>query len=614
MKPICSLFLAFVLGLCICIRPVSAQQANWQPVDYVKAVADKTLRDVPFRFRSILMKPDPYFRGIKTINFERTYGLGQPGVAYAYSVIRSERTQEVEVEISHNDGLVLWLNGAEIYRSEGDRKVVIREEERETFLERKIRFSIREGDNTLLVKSETKGEEWKVLFRPLFPRVAEGQKQDNEFMKVSIGFIPHVTAEVSALSNWFVMGPFPNPVQGGKRTGLQTAYAPEREFIIGRLYTDGGRQLAWELPKVEILADVIDAHPLWGTLYDWNYHTAGYAWAIRKLGEFSGQQRFIDYMSTYCDFMLDIRPYVGFEKFTLNRPYSRHIHLFDTPLLDFTTAPALPFIYRLLADKDFARRSEYAELVQHTKDYVLKEQVRLEDGTFTRETPFKYTTWVDDMFMGIPFLLHLAEQTTDPAERKRLHDDAANQVFGFHKRLYDPAMNLYSHAHYSERPDVRLPYWSRANGWGIWAVSEVLLHLPKNHPKYKGILEIFRRHVDGLVKHQNPETGFYHNVLNKPESFKETSGTAIFTMAIARGINNGWLNRKTYEPYALKGWQALTTVIREDGHVTDICMGTMCSEDVQYYFERPVVEDDSHGLLGLIFAGIEMQKLVEKKK
>ena len=39
------------------------------------------------------------------------------------------------------------------------------------------------------------------------------------------------------------------------------------------------------------------------------------------------------------------------------------------------------------------------------------------------------------------------------------------------------------HANYTSRPDVKLPHWARANGWAIWAMSDVLMALPKNHPK-----------------------------------------------------------------------------------------------------------------------------------
>jgi len=599
----------FTLLLALCASMGFAQNDDRPPIEAVKAVADRVIENTPFKFRAILAKPDKYFRGIKTINFERSLGLGEPGVAYAYTVIESERESSIPIEVAHSDGVKIWLNGKVVFEKEKTGAAVVTEEERDTFLEDKFTANMQKGSNTLLVKSETAGEEWKVYLRPRYPAVPEGEKKDDQWMTISASNIPLVTEEVGKLAPWLLIGPFPN--EG--RKGLGRAYPPEEEFVLGILYEYGDRKLAWELPKVEIYADVIDADPLWGTLYDWNYHTAGLAWAIRQLGEYTNEQRFIDYMSTYCNFMLKIKPYVKHEKYTLNRPYSRHIHLWDTPLLDFTTAPTLPFAYRLLKDKSFENREAYVEMVENTQDYVVNEQVRLEDGTFTRETPFKYTTWVDDMFMGIPFLLHSALLAESEEERNMFFDDAANQVLGFHKRVYDPEADLYMHAQYSERPNAKLPYWSRANGWGIWAVTEVLLHLPKNHKHYKKIMKIYRDHVKSLVKTQNAETGFYHNVLDRKDSFKETSGTAIHTMAIARGINNGWLKRKKYEEYAMKGWQALETVIADNGKVTDICMGTMCSEDVQYYFKRPVVVDDSHGLLGLVFCGIEMQKLVEGK-
>ncbi|MEM1136871.1 MAG: glycoside hydrolase family 88 protein [Bacteroidota bacterium] len=586
-----------------------AQEFERQPVDAVRSVADKAIREVPFAFRAILMKPNKYFKGINTLNFERNYGLGKAGVAYAYSVIESERRATIPVEISHSDGLKIWLNGKIVYENKKAGKAVVKEEERDTFLESTFQLAVQKGKNTILVKSESTGAEWKVFVRPRFPKVPEGEKQDDQWMKLSLTNIPHITKEVSDLSNWFFIGPFPNE----SRAGFETVYPPEEEFILGRLYTDGNKQIAWELPKVEILADVIDADPLWGTLYDWNYHTAGFAWAVSSLGKYTNEQKYVDYLTTYCNFMLDIKPYVGYEKYTLRRPYSRHIHLHDTPLLDFTAAPTVPFIYRLNEEKTFERKEEYEDLVEEMQDYLMNEQVRMEDGTFTRETPFKYTTWVDDMFMGIPFLLQSAKLTTDAKKKKMYLDDAAAQVLGFHKRVYDPEVDLYMHAQYSERPDTKLPYWSRANGWGTWAVSEVLLHLPKNHPQYRKIMKIYKDHIDGIIKMQDAASGFYFNVLDKPDSFKETSGTAIFTMTIARGINNGWLSKKKYSPYAMNGWKALDSVIAKDGTVTDICMGTMCSEDVKYYYKRPVVKDDSHGLLGLVFAGIEMQKLIQGK-
>ncbi len=64
----------------------------------------------------------------------------------------------------------------------------------------------------------------------------------------------------------------------------------------------------------------------------------------------------------------------------------------------------------------------------------------------------------------------------------------------------------------------------------------------------------------------------WHQVLNHPESYEESSCTAMFILGIARGVNNGWLD-KSYSEYALKGWNALSKKI-DNGIVHGICRGT----------------------------------------
>jgi rhamnogalacturonyl hydrolase YesR len=139
-----------------------------------------------------------------------------------------------------------------------------------------------------------------------------------------------------------------------------------------------------------------------------------------------------------------------------------------------------------------------------------------------------------------------------------------------------------------------------------------LLHFPKNHPKYKAIQKYYQAHVESLTRFQD-EKGFWHNVLDHPESRPEVSGTAIFTMAIVRGVREGWISRKKYGPIAQKGWDALTTQIEKDGTVHNICYGTMCSTDVKYYMDRPFYDNDTHGLFAVLFAAMELSKMQNQK-
>ena len=230
---------------------------------------------------------------------------------------------------------------------------------------------------------------------------------------------------------------------------------------------------------------------------------------------------------------------------------------------------------------------------------------------YTRDTPENYTVWVDDMFMGIPFLIQAGLYSDSPELRKIFFDDAANQIIDFTKHVWNKDTRLYMHANYTSRPDVKLPHWARANGWAIWAMSDVLMALPKNHPKYKAILKQYQTFVYSLIKYQSPD-GFWHNVIDRSDSPKEVSGTAIFTMGIIRGIRYGWLDKKKFMPIALKGWDAVASEIEDDGTVHNICIGTMCTEDVNYYMNRPFFDNDTHGSFAVIFAGIEAQRMMDE--
>lgn len=580
------------------------------PLPLIRKVADKIIRETPFAFRLVLPPPSPDFDFVRHVDLGRTYGLGRPAVAYALSQLECRADTSFSIEVSHNDGLKIWINEAVVYEKSGDRKVNITPRERDIVLESSFPVTLKKGNNKILVKSETKGEEWIFYLQPKGSLIEE---RIPGCPQLTIQNLPHVSPDIARLSNWLVIGPFEQPAQNGRRQGLQAVYGPEKEFAIGKLYGQGSNALTWTIPKVEVFADVIDPRPFWGTYYNWNYHTGGVAWAMSHLAEVTGEKKYDEFSKRWTDFMLEKKPFIGYQVNTLNGFQSTHHHLFHTPLLDFTAAPALPFIDRLNRHPQFANRKEYETFVASIKDYVLKQQIKLPDGNFTRETPRKYTTWVDDMFMGIPFIVQAALGTRDPREKAALLDEAARQVLAFNKQVFDTETNLYRHAQYSGTK-ARMPFWSRANGWGIWATTEVLAQLPASHPLRTKIMDYYKKHVDALVKVQNPQTGYWHNVLDRPDSYEEVSGTAIFTMAIARGINAGWLNREKYTPAALLGWKAITASIEPDGTVHNICVGTMSSEDVNYYLTRPRIDDDSHGIIGLVFAAIEMDKLLRYVK
>lgn len=577
------------------------------PLDIVRKIGDRLIRETPFEYR---LEAAPVVRTLDRmhfVDFGRTFGLGRPATAYAWTRVTAPREMSLVLEIEHNDGCRVWLNGVVVYEAAGDRDLGLKFDERSIVMSHRFEVSLRKGANTLLVKSETRGSEWAVFLQPPATNGAVPEEPECH-PEIGLHGVERVSREIASLSNWLLAGPFANPAGGGGRTGLDTPCAPESEFRFGRMYPGLDGPVTWTIPKVEILGSMIDPLP-WGTNYNWNYHNGGVAWAMRELADLSGDARYADYAARFCDFHLDGIPFVEHQVKTLHAVESANHFIIDTPLLDFTLAPSLPFIRRLRDEPEFPGRRRYEAWVERMVRYARDEQVRLPGyGIFTRTTPVKYTTWVDDMFMGIPFLVHASLLARDGETRAALLDDAARQVLAFNSQVWDDEAELYMHARYFGNP-AKLPYWSRCNGWALWAASEVLAHLPENHPDFRAILAHFRVHCSSLLRFQH-SGGLWPNVLNRPDSTPEVSGSAIFVMAMARGIMRGWLERGVFEPAVLKGWSGLVGKIDGDGAVHGICMGTMCTEDVEYYVNRPFYDNDTHGLFAVLFAGIEVERLL----
>lgn len=598
-----------LLGFCT-LASITAQpnvSGISEPLEVVKLIGDKLIRDTPFKYRLNIQANRPQFNGLHFVDFGRTFGSGQPAVAYAYTHLTAGKDTKMTIQTAHNDGCKIWVNGQLAYEKRGKHKLEIKYEERSVEMSDQFTVSLKKGENSVLIKSETYGNEWVVYLQPPSLKGAV-VSQSLDYPEIGLKNVPYIDQKIAQLTNWLVIGPFANPAGNG----IDVSYAPEKEIAFGTMYDGITTPITWTIPKLEVLGELIDPLP-WGTNYTWNYHNGGVAWAMQNLAEVSGEDKYDQYATNFCDFHINGAPFVNYQVKNLRSINSANSGFLFSPLLDFTLAPALPFIYRLRKEASFPNREAYTEYIGRMLTYAKEEQVRLPgDNIYTRLTPERYTTWVDDMFMGIPFLSQAAQYAASPEEKKLFLNDAADQAVKFNNHVWNSDANLYMHAKYSKK-DVKLPHWSRANGWGIWATTEVLKVLPKNHPQYKTILNHYRKHVDALVALQN-SNGFWLQVLDRPDSREEVSGTAIFTMAIARGITNGWLKSGKYKPYALKGWNALKTQIEPDGNVHNICYGTMCSEDVQYYMDRPFYDNDTHGLFAVLFAGIEMHRMQKATK
>ncbi|MBD8563129.1 glycoside hydrolase family 88 protein [Oxalobacteraceae sp. CFBP 8763] len=244
-------------------------------------------------------------------------------------------------------------------------------------------------------------------------------------------------------------------------------------------------------------------------------------------------------------------------------------------------------------------------MIDTCSDWVAKRQFRLDDGTMARKRPQEVSLWADDMYMSIPALAEMGHLTGERA----YFDDAVANVMGMSSRMFNPQLGLYTHGWHANHPDAPRFYWARANGWAVLAMSDLLDVLPKDHPGYPKVLAQLRASLKGIAELQSG-SGLWHQMIDRNDSYLETSASAIFTYVIAHAVNEGWVSPTTYGSIAQTGWNALSTRITALGQVEGTCVGTTLAGDMVYYYNRPTSVDALHGYGPMLLAGAEIIRLV----
>ena len=154
---------------------------------------------------------------------------------------------------------------------------------------------------------------------------------------------------------------------------------------------------------------------------------------------------------------------------------------------------------------------------------------------------------------------------------------------------------------------------TRANGWALLTLVELLDVLPEDHPDRAAVLDLLRAHVRGLLARQSG-SGFWHQLLDRDDSYLETSATAIYAYALAHAIGRGWIDPVAYGPATLLAWHAVTTKVNAQGQVEGTCVGTGMGFDPAFYYHRPTSPFAAHGYGPVLLAGAEMARLVKEHR
>jgi rhamnogalacturonyl hydrolase YesR len=333
-----------------------------------------------------------------------------------------------------------------------------------------------------------------------------------------------------------------------------------------------------------------------GQFNDWDYSIGVVLAGMLHIFDVTGDTSYRDYTLKNFDFIFDHLDYFRRQAAQFGAQAAGYRRLLNMAALDDCGAIGAALI-KAYAKKPDAR---YRATIDAVADYIAHKQMRLPDGTLARARPQPVSLWIDDAYMSIPFLAQMGKLTGDRA----YYDDGARQAMGMAEHLQDPATGLYDHAWFQNTAgyDPRF-FWGRGGGWGVMAAAELLSVLPEDHPSRARVLEIFRRGVRGAVETQSG-SGMWHQLLDKPDSYLETSASAMFTFAIARGVNRGWLS-PVYAPVAQAGWQAVSKRVHADGRIEGICVSTTAAYDAVYYYNRPTDLGAMQGYGPVLMAGAE---------
>ena len=275
----------------------------------------------------------------------------------------------------------------------------------------------------------------------------------------------------------------------------------------------------------------------------------------------TGDRRYLDFVKRFGDHWYE----AGIGDTLANRCYCGH------------WGPAYP----MLSLYEETRDKRYLALADQVIDFMNHKAVRTRDGGLSHWDRGKHL-FVDTLAMCCPVYAHAARIKGEPKLLKR----SANQLVLFSKYLRDPETGLYYHF-YNEKNRKRTDaFWCRGNGWVVISLVETLKCGKPGSEQFEELAPLLEKQLDSVAKLQDEETGLWHTVLDEPDTYPETSGSAMFLygMAECQRLN---LTQKRYPRVMEKAWAGLATQVADDGRVIGTSHGTG-PNDKKGYSKRPV--------------------------
>lgn len=590
--------LKFLVVLQLIFMGISCQdvkQEKMTPQKYAEHVSEIIVNGTDFRFEPALQEFEQ--DGVYLFDFPSS----EKGTFIARSVIEVEKSEDNDFSLflaanQQAGELEIIVDGKSVYKNSRSKDEFLNHVDYGLFeFHNKVPLTVEDGVHQLIIKFEPKNagnNRVQISFI----------RSDNALSYPGLKLrSPSEDEDLEHFGYWWI-GPLPN---NGNYTELTDINKTADELVTQEIKGKNGSTIRWDIPKLHLVKSL----PGWLTYQNWHYSGGTFLDAMEQVGDQFSDLDYSNYIEQHRNFLADNIDEIESMRNDYGLIEGPFGHYFRASLLDDMGMQTVPYANKLIASNPDNRDPDSFEykLTNRVVDHIMNKASRLSDGTFARFTPDTMSVWADDLFMGSIVLLKMTELTGD----EKYLNEVIKQVIQFDNYLLNEEDNLYWHGYFSKTDEHSSTKWGRANGWTMMTKTELLKVLPEEHPKRAEILNIFKRHAEGLKAVQSQD-GRWHQVLDDPESYLETSATAMFVRAFAAGINEGWLSKDEFEESTIQGWNSLTKQMDENGDIIGIVRGTPIMFSDEEYQNWGTRKNDPRGLGALLYAAIEMDRLLTK--
>ncbi len=338
----------------------------------------------------------------------------------------------------------------------------------------------------------------------------------------------------------------------------------------------------------------------------WEYTFGLVLKSIEKVHKTTGDQKYLDYIEAYYDFMIEedgsIKKY-DITNFNIDR-----------------IAPGRPLFHLY----DETGKGKYKTAIEKLR-YHLKYQPRNHLGGFWHKHRYPWQMWLDGAYMGSPFYAEYNQRNNEYEN----FDDVALQLKLMFEYMRDPETGLLYHGWDQSKtqqwanPETGLSpnFWGRAMGWYAMAIVDVLDYFPEDHPQTDDLILILDELVEALVHFQDEESGVWYQVVDQGEregNYLEASASIMFTYAIKKGANAGYLG-ESYHEVAERAFEGILDEfieVEENGlvNINKVCAVAGLGGDpyrsgsYEYYVNERIQVNDTKATGPFIKLSLEMDR------